>query len=517
MRFCRKVKSGDAEPGTRAGLKAVPAEAWIMLLAVAARLPRLFSRPLWYDEAFAVLFSEKGPSAMLYGTLTEQGGVAADVHPLGYYTLLWAWENAFGTSPASVRSLSLLLGLLSLYLAFLLVEELFDRATARRALFALALAPFPIHYAQEVRMYALLAAAVIAATLLLVKAFHEPGRWMYWIGFALCAAAAQYTHNLAFLYLVPLSITALFMRDRRIVLRTIAAGIGALLLYAPWLLHVPGQLARLQWAYWIERPGWEELLQALLHFTSALPAPDWALPPLLFFSLSLLLVSAVETVRAARRGEKKIRQALFVLFLALSPLAGMMLISQWQPVFLLRALLPAAMLFTVWLVWSLWQESLPGLVRGAALAMLGLSYALGMYGWIAYNGFPYAPFDDINAYLQEHSREGDVIVHSNKLTAFPCLYDDASLDHRYLADPPGSASDTLAPATQEVLEQLAMEDLSDILETDGDVWLVMFEQEEEEYHTAGFPGHPARQTLAERFSLSEYIDFDAVTVFHYTR
>ncbi|MCJ7811132.1 MAG: hypothetical protein MUP62_02910, partial [Dehalococcoidia bacterium] len=57
----------------------------ILFLGLAARLPGLQSRPLWYDEAFAVLFSSKGPAAMLRGTLAVEGGVAADVHPILYY------------------------------------------------------------------------------------------------------------------------------------------------------------------------------------------------------------------------------------------------------------------------------------------------------------------------------------------------------------------------------------------------------------------------------------------------
>ena len=58
------------------------------------------SRPLWYDEAFAVLFSAEGPRAMSYGTLVVDQGIAADVHPLGYYTLLWAWQAVAGGKPA---------------------------------------------------------------------------------------------------------------------------------------------------------------------------------------------------------------------------------------------------------------------------------------------------------------------------------------------------------------------------------------------------------------------------------
>ena len=63
----------------------------MLLLAFLLRVLNLNGRALWYDEAFAVLFSEKGLNAMLYGTLTPAGGAAADVHPLLYYTSLDGW------------------------------------------------------------------------------------------------------------------------------------------------------------------------------------------------------------------------------------------------------------------------------------------------------------------------------------------------------------------------------------------------------------------------------------------
>jgi hypothetical protein len=68
----------------------------ILLLAFGLRLVNLGVRNLWYDEAFAVLFAEKGLDAMLYGTLTPVDGGASDIHPLLYYVTLDGWMNLFG-------------------------------------------------------------------------------------------------------------------------------------------------------------------------------------------------------------------------------------------------------------------------------------------------------------------------------------------------------------------------------------------------------------------------------------
>ena len=53
----------------------------IFILAIILRMNSLSARPLWYDEAFSILYSEKGLRAMVYGTLAPVNGVASDIHP----------------------------------------------------------------------------------------------------------------------------------------------------------------------------------------------------------------------------------------------------------------------------------------------------------------------------------------------------------------------------------------------------------------------------------------------------
>jgi hypothetical protein len=80
-----------------------PKIAAILILALLVRLLGIISRPIWYDEAFAILFSEKGLGAMLYGTLAPTGTGSADIHPLGYYSILWLWMKVFGDSLVATR------------------------------------------------------------------------------------------------------------------------------------------------------------------------------------------------------------------------------------------------------------------------------------------------------------------------------------------------------------------------------------------------------------------------------
>ena len=186
----------------------------IILLATLLRLVAISTRPIWYDEAFAVLFAEKGLQAMLHGTLTQVGGIAADVHPLAYYLLLKGWMNVFGQSLTVVRLLSVLFGVGTVLITYVLSRSLAGERMALTAALLVALSPFQIHYAQEIRMYALLVFLLAAATMALWYGMHN-GRWYWWAMFSVTIASAQYVHNLAIFYTFPLALTPVFYRNWR--------------------------------------------------------------------------------------------------------------------------------------------------------------------------------------------------------------------------------------------------------------------------------------------------------------
>ena len=84
----------------------------ILIFAFIIRLAGIASRPIWYDEAFSILLSEQGPSAILSGTLsTDADSSAAEEHPPAYYFTLWVWMQVFGKSIIAARMLSILVSL----------------------------------------------------------------------------------------------------------------------------------------------------------------------------------------------------------------------------------------------------------------------------------------------------------------------------------------------------------------------------------------------------------------------
>ena len=489
---------------------------FVIFLSLALRLIAISARPLWYDEAFSVLFASKGPAAMLEGTLGNANEPAAEEHPLFYYTLLWGWMKAFGESPLAGRAFSVLCGIGTVALAYLLGRALFDGGFGLLAASLVAISPFQIHYAQEVRMYALMAFLLMGATCALWMGTRS-GRWGWWLLFAVCSALAQYTHNLAAFYLIPLALTPLLMRDWRSLRAVILCGLGALLLYTPWLLRLPAQFAKIQGAFWIDRPSPTRLVTTLLSFVTNLPVPDGWLPSAVFVAFFVVALALWQTLRAWRRADKSVRIGLWLVYLAFVPPLFLFAFSLWQPIFIERALLPSGAIFLIWLAWAFGWTGMPKVIQSLAYSLLIGGMMLGVYQHVSYAGFPYGPYAEMDAYLAENSSPNDVILHSNKLTLLPMVYYDRDLLQRYLADTPGSGSDTLAPATQAVLGLLAAPDPDSAIGNAQRVWFVIFERAIAEYQSLGHSTHPQLEWLNSHFNLENSSNWDDLRLYVYVK
>ncbi|MCK5635164.1 MAG: glycosyltransferase family 39 protein, partial [Anaerolineales bacterium] len=246
-------------------------------LVLAVRIPSLGSRPLWYDEAFSILFSRTGPKAMLQGTLGLVDGTAADVHPLLYYTLLWGWMLLVGQKVIVVRFLSVLIHLVLLILLWYLMQELFGLKQAVMAGLIFAFAPFQVHYGQEARMYGLLSLWLVFSTLCVWRGM-QGGRNYPWVAFGIFAALAMYSHVLAIFYLIPLGLSPLLFRKIKFIRPVLLSALIAIVLYLPWGLQLPAQIAKVERAYWIAKPTMADLVQTALSFISGLPIQASLLP-----------------------------------------------------------------------------------------------------------------------------------------------------------------------------------------------------------------------------------------------
>jgi len=119
--------------------------------------------------------------------------------------------------------------------------------------------------------------------------------------------------------------------------------------------------------------------------------------------------------------------------------------------------------------------------------------------------------------FRERLGDGDLILHSNKLTMLPSVYYDRTLPQEYLADPPGSGSDTLALPTQEALGLMALPSVESIGTSKGKIWFVIFQRAIKEYQVMGYETHPHLAWLDEHYSLERTETWGDLMVYVYKR
>ena len=139
----------------------------VLGLAALVRFYHLAGQSLWSDEGNSVALARRSFSEIAHRT-------AFDIHPPLYYWLLKIWISLFGDSEVGLRSLSVGLAVGLVYVIGVLGTRLFSARVGLLAAFIAALSPLQIYYAQEARMYmllALLSSLTVLGTILLLEGY----------------------------------------------------------------------------------------------------------------------------------------------------------------------------------------------------------------------------------------------------------------------------------------------------------------------------------------------------------
>ena len=122
----------------------------ILLIAFLVRVHDIGGQSLWHDEGNTYVQTTR--------TFAEIADNASrDIHPPLYYWLITIWTRFMGDSETGLRSLSLFASLITVAVTYAIGKRLFGIIPAVFAMIFISLNTFSIYYAQEARMYALLA------------------------------------------------------------------------------------------------------------------------------------------------------------------------------------------------------------------------------------------------------------------------------------------------------------------------------------------------------------------------
>jgi 4-amino-4-deoxy-L-arabinose transferase-like glycosyltransferase len=285
---------------SRAG--AAWALALLIALAAAMRFATLGEQSFHHDEVITVSRVISGNfEHMLHAVKRSES------NPPLYYALAWGWTKAFGSDEVGIRSLSALLGTLTVPLVYAIGAELSSRRAGLIAAALVAVNPMLIWYSQEARSYALLVIFCAASLLFFVRALRTR-RGCDLALWAIASALALCSHYFA---VFAVGIEALWLlvalRSRwRVVLPALVAVAATGLALLP-LLTAQVNPTHIDWieesplASRFFQTGASFLIGETGHVIAEPPRVHYALLPVALIAAALLLV-ALRGTRRERRG-----------------------------------------------------------------------------------------------------------------------------------------------------------------------------------------------------------------------
>jgi MFS family permease len=188
----------------------------LVLGAVILRFATLDVQSFAHDESVT-------PTRVLMPGLGDTLQAVVDSERSGpvYYVLAWLWSKVFGMGEVGLRSLSAVVGALTIPVAYLIALELASRRAALLAASLAAVNPFLFWYSQHARSYGLYVLLSALALLFLVRAIRVPSARNL-TGWVVSSVASLASHYFAVFLIVPEAVILLYARRDRRALMTVA-------------------------------------------------------------------------------------------------------------------------------------------------------------------------------------------------------------------------------------------------------------------------------------------------------
>ena len=298
---------------------AAAALALLMLISLVLRT-RAIDAGFWIDEGLSVGIASHG--------LTDIPGVLEqDGSPPLYYLLLHVWMEVFGDGETATHALSVVFAILTIPVAWWAGRSLYGPRTGWAAAGLAAINPFLTFYAQETRMYALVALLGLVTGAAFLHVFADRDR-RYLPLFAAALTLLIYSHNWGLFLGAGTFVAAAWLwrsaspEDRRPLVRDALIGYGApALAYLAWLPTLLFQ-ARHTGAPWAERPSLDALLGAIGILLGGATT-----------GIALLLVAGSGLAAVLREISPAARRTLSLIVLLVVAVALAWLASQVSPAF----------------------------------------------------------------------------------------------------------------------------------------------------------------------------------------
>lgn len=270
--------------------------AGLTALAAALRFATLDLQSLSFDESVtAVVVVRPGLSETLAAIPQSES-----TPPL-YYLLTWLWTKVFGTGEVGLRSLSALVGTLTVPAIYLAARSLVSSRAGLIAAGLVATSPMLVRFSQEARAYALM--MLLCAVAMAGFARAREGSKAALATWAVASALALLTHYFAVILVAPTALWLLATSGRTRVLRT-GIAVAAPLITGLALVPLAAHQERDGRTAWIDavdlRPRVEGLVREFVAGTMATPGDGLGAAAFAIVAIALILLAA-----RGRGGERR--------------------------------------------------------------------------------------------------------------------------------------------------------------------------------------------------------------------
>lgn len=218
----------------------------VVALGAVLRVIALGYKSFWLDEIASVVIVRMPGGSFWSWVWHSEGNMAL------YYVMLRPWLH-FGLGEASVRMLSVLPGIATVPMMYLLGARLFGRGAGMLAAVFLALSTCSVVYSQEARGYSWLLLGVIVSTCLFVRLIEQPG-YAPACAYAVVAGVTLYFHYFGLLLPLAHGVSVPALRQDRRPWKFLYAAAAVLVVFALpvlWMINIQP----IQHLDWVAKPS----------------------------------------------------------------------------------------------------------------------------------------------------------------------------------------------------------------------------------------------------------------------
>ena len=392
----------------------------LFLFGFFLRVYGLGLKSLWFDEAWVLLESQKA-LAVLFNVNTE------GIHP-PLYRLIMHFCLHLGHTELLVRMPSAIFSAASIIVGYKIAMLIFNKRVALCTAFFIAVSPFHIYYAQEVKGYSLFFFLSLLSVYLFLRAIKSD-RTGLWLGYTFLTVLSIYTHYFGIFNILAQNLFLMFSYKRygkSIFRKWMVVQVLTFLLFAPWLFVFIEHFKRVVSTFWIPTITVKNVSNIFINFTAGYYTLNLNLAFLQFLIGIIFLCGLWSLIFSRSTDEERINRnpsegLLIALSYLLIPVIILVFSKIIRPLYLDRALISISFLYYIVLAKGIEFFRKNKIIFTSAMFLLTIIIAISLNNYYFEKNFRFSigvpsvtkQFRQAARYIASSYRNPDIIMLSH--------------------------------------------------------------------------------------------------------